>query len=230
MSIKSNCELVMENIASAAISVGRNPSNIELIAVTKFVPAERIKEAVDAGVGSVGENRTQELVQKLEFFKNHSLKTHFIGQLQLNKVKYVIGEVAFIQSVDRLSLAEEINRKARQLQLVQDVLLQINIGAEAQKGGIDAERIDKFLMSVSDLSNIRIKGLMCIPPNVGEKEARAYFAKMRRLFESHLNTGISNVSMEHLSMGMSGDYIAAVKEGATMVRVGSAIFGARDSA
>ena len=158
------------------------------------------------------------------------VNAHFIGQLQLNKVKYVTGKATTIQSVDRLSLAEEINRKAVQLKLVQDVLIQVNIGEEAQKGGINAESLDEFLMSISALSNIRVKGMMCIPPNVCEKEARTYFASIRRLFERHINTGISNVSMEHLSMGMSGDYSAAVMEGATMVRVGTAIFGARDSA
>lgn len=152
-----------------------------------------------------------------------------IGQLQTNKVKYVIGNASLIQSVDRLELAKEISRLAVKAGITQDVLAEVNIGGEAQKGGIAPDELKDLLSIISELPGIRVKGLMCVPPAVGE-EARRYFASMRRLFEDIASAGIPGVDMRELSMGMSGDYKSAIKEGATMVRVGTAIFGARPAA
>ncbi|MEG1810649.1 MAG: YggS family pyridoxal phosphate-dependent enzyme [Clostridia bacterium] len=227
MSIRENYETIIGNIARAAESAGRNASDVQLIAVTKYVPVERIAEVVACGANAVGENRVQELSDKLDFFNSNELDVHLIGQLQTNKVKYVIGKVKLIQSVDRLALAETIDRLAGAADVVQDVLIEVNIGGEEQKGGVAVDEMSGFLRAISDMNNIRVKGLMCIPPAVGEAEVRRHFERMRRLFEGISDCAIPNVSMEQLSMGMSGDYMSAIAEGATMVRVGTALFGAR---
>ncbi len=229
MSIRDNYLTVMENIAAACAQCGRGEGEVKLITVTKFVDTGRIAEAVAAGARHVGENRAQEFRDKLDFFKENGLDAHLIGQLQTNKVKYVIGNASLIQSVDRLELAKEIGRLAVKAGITQDVLAEVNIGGEAQKGGIAPDELKDLISVISELPGIRVKGLMCVPPAVGE-EARMYFASMRRLFEDIASAGIPGVDMRELSMGMSGDYKSAIKEGATMVRVGTAIFGARPAA
>ncbi len=229
MSIRDNYLTVMENIAAACAQCGRGEGEVKLITVTKFVDTGRIAEAVAAGARHVGENRAQEFRDKLDFFKENGLDAHLIGQLQTNKVKYVIGNASLIQSVDRLELAKEISRLAVKAGITQNVLAEVNIGGEAQKGGIAPCELKDLLSVISELPGIRVKGLMCVPPAVGE-EARRYFASMRRLFEDIASAGIPGVDMRELSMGMSGDYKSAIKEGATMVRVGTAIFGARPAA
>lgn len=198
-----------------------------LIAVTKFVEPDRILEAIDSGISDVGENRVQEFLEKELFFRNNKIHSHLIGQLQTNKVKYIMSKVKLIQSVDRLRLAQELNRVAEAKNAVQDVLIEINIGGEEQKGGVHAYELYDLLYMISAMSRIRVKGLMCIPPAVSEREARSYFASMRKLFDETAAKRIPNVAMEILSMGMSGDYMAAIAEGSTMVRIGSAIFGER---
>lgn len=225
--VATNFRRVKDNISEAAISCGRRPEDSELIAVTKFVDEERILAAVQAGARSVGENRVQEYLKKAELFKSNNLNADIIGRLQTNKVKYIVGDVRLIQSVDRLSLAQEIDRIAKARNCVQNILVEVNIGDEEQKGGIAVSKLKDFLYEVSAMQGVCVKGLMCIPPAVGEDEARGYFARMKKLFDETSAEKISGVFMEELSMGMSGDYMAAVKEGATMVRVGSAIFGAR---
>ncbi|MEA5059596.1 MAG: YggS family pyridoxal phosphate-dependent enzyme [Candidatus Pelethousia sp.] len=227
MYIAQNYANIQENISLACQKAGRKPSEVRLIAVTKFVPVERIAEAVAAGAKEVGENRSQEFVSKLDFFKTHNLSAHLIGQLQTNKVKYVIGKAALIQSVDRLELAKEISRLAQKRELTQDVLVEVNIGEEPQKAGVLPGELPAFFDIISTLPGIQVKGLMSIPPNVGEGEVRPYFTRMRRLFEELGSRAPEGVKMEELSMGMSGDYTAAILEGATMVRVGTALFGAR---
>ena len=227
MSIRDNYFRIMDNIAASAVKAGRKPEDVQLIAVTKFVDTDRIFEAVEAGADAVGENRVQELTDKLEFFNANELSVHLIGQLQTNKVKYVIGKAALIQSLDRIELAKEISRLAEKRQLVQGVLVEVNIGEEPQKAGVLPGELPAFLDMVSALPGVQVKGLMCIPPNVGEGGARPYFARMRRLFEELGSSAPSGVQMQELSMGMSGDYTAAILEGATMVRVGTALFGAR---
>ncbi len=225
MEIRESYELIQEHIASACASCGRKTQEITFVAVTKFVPVERIAEALDLGVTHVGENRAQELTQKLEFFQNRKCDIHFIGQLQTNKVKYIIGRVDLVQSVDRIQLAQELERHAAQHNIMQNILVQVNIGAEPQKGGIDEYNLSEFLHSMVDMPHLKVMGLMCVPPDVGAEQARPYFAKMRGLWEASKH--IPGVTMQHLSMGMSGDYVAAIQEGATMIRLGSALFGGR---
>ena len=198
MSIRDNYLTVMENIAAACAQCGRGEGEVKLITVTKFVDTGRIAEAVAAGARHVGENRVQEFRDKLDFFKENGLDAHLIGQLQTNKVKYVIGNASLIQSVDRLELAKEISRLAVKAGITQDVLAEVNIGGEAQKGGIAPDELKDLISVISELPGIR--------------------------------AGIPGVDMRELSMGMSGDYKSAIKEGATMVRVGTAIFGARPAA
>ncbi len=230
MNIRENYLAIRENMEKAAAAAGRSAGSVKLVAVTKFVEEARIAQALDCGIASVGENRVQELMGKLDFFHTRGVEVNLIGQLQTNKVKYIIGKVDMIQSVDRPALAQEIDRLAVRQGLVQDVLIEVNIGGEAQKGGIAPEELPAFLEMVSAMNGIRVKGLMCIPPAVGEEGARPYFARMRELFETLGSKSIPNVSMEQLSMGMSGDYRAAIAEGATMIRVGTALFGARQYA
>ena len=230
MNIRENYLAIRENMEKAAAAAGRSADSVKLIAVTKFVEEARIAQALDCGIASVGENRVQELMGKLDFFHTRGVEVNLIGQLQTNKVKYIIGKVDMIQSVDRPALAQEIDRLAVRQGLVQDVLIEVNIGGEAQKGGIAPEELPAFLEMVSAMNGIRVKGLMCIPPAVGEEGARPYFARMRELFETLGSKSIPNVSLEQLSMVMSGDYRAAIAEGDTMIRVGTALFGARQYA
>lgn len=230
MSIRENYLEICQNIANAAKQAGRRAEDITLVAVSKFVDEERIRLAHEAGANVFGESRAQELGEKMPMFEEFGADVHFIGQLQTNKVKYVIGNASLIQSVDRLELAKEISRLAVKAGITQNVLAEVNIGGEAQKGGIAPCELKDLLSIISELPGIRVKGLMCVPPAVGEEEARRYFASMRRLFEDIASAGIPGVDMRELSMGMSGDYKSAIKEGATMVRVGTAIFGARPAA
>jgi len=230
MSIRDNYLTIRENMEIAALRAGRSVDDVKLIAVTKFVEEARIAEAIDCGADTVGENRVRVLTGKLDLFRSRGVSVNLIGQLQTNKVKYIIGKVDMIQSVDRLALAEEIDRLAVKNDVVQDVMIEVNIGEEAQKGGIAPNDLPGFLEMVSAMNGIRVKGLMCIPPAVGEEEVRPYFARMRTLFETLKTKDLPNVSMEQLSMGMSGDYMAAIAEGATMIRVGTALFGARQYA
>ncbi len=229
MSIRENYQEIMEGIEQAALSAGRKPEEITLLAVTKFVEEERIIQALECGVTHCGESRAQELTAKLPMFARYGAELHLIGQLQTNKVKYVIGKVKTIQSVDRLELAEEISRLAVKNGLEQNVLIEVNVGGEAQKGGAPIEGLDELIQKVSALPGIGVEGLMCIPPVVDEGEARSYFARMRRLFDDMAGKKMPGVSMKTLSMGMSGDYRAAIAEGSNMVRIGTALFGARQA-
>ncbi|MDL2234904.1 YggS family pyridoxal phosphate-dependent enzyme [Christensenellaceae bacterium OttesenSCG-928-L17] len=225
MDISGQVKRVQDNIAAACARAHRREADVTLVAVTKFVPVERIRPAILAGIAHVGENRVQELVEKLPFFNEMECTAHFIGQLQTNKVKYITGQVQSIQSVDRAALADEIQKQAQKREVVQDIFIEVNIGGEAQKGGIDANDLLPFLAQLQENANLCVKGLMCVPPAVGQEEARPYFAKMKALFDTCC--ALPNSKLQHLSMGMSGDYAAAIEEGATMVRVGSAIFGKR---
>ena len=227
MNIAENFARVKENVAQAAVRSGRRPEDIELIVVTKFVDIARIDEAVKAGARSVGENRAQELTEKLEYFNSVGVVKNFIGQLQTNKVKYIVGNVSLIQSVDRLELAREISRRASAAGIVQDILVEVNIGGEEQKGGAASDEAAEFIRIISAMPGIGVKGIMCVPPHVGEADVRKYFAQMRKIFEDIKKQELENVEMRHLSMGMSGDYTAAIEEGSNMVRVGTAIFGPR---
>lgn len=225
MTIAENCAVIMENISRAAKEAGRKHEEITLIAVTKYVHADRIAEILPCGVREVGENRVQELLSKQDFYNNSGFGIHFVGQLQSNKVKYVKGKVKLIHSVDRLSLAQELSRVFPDT--VQDVLIEVNVGDEPQKGGIAPSELPVFVQAVSQMPGIRVKGLMCIPPPCKEAEARRYFAQVRELSETLRAYAFPHVLMDELSMGMSGDYVSAITEGATMVRIGTALFGSR---
>ena len=227
--ITQNLKQTQNNIAEAAKKSGRTSDDILLVAVSKTKPLSALQEAYNAGIRDFGENKVQELCDKYDQLPK-DIRWHMIGHLQTNKVKYVIGNASLIQSVDRLELAKEISRLAVKAGITQNVLAEVNIGGEAQKGGIAPCELKDLLSIISELPGIRVKGLMCVPPAVGEEEARRYFASMRRLFENIASAGIPGVDMRELSMGMSGDYKSAIKEGATMVRVGTAIFGARPAA
>ena len=226
MSITENIAEVRQKIADACLRAGRPEKDVKLIAVTKYVDEEHIAEAFSSGLKTVGENHAQEVREKLIFYKQNGAELHFIGQLQSNKVKYIIGNAFLIQSVDREKLLLEIDSLARKMGAAQSVLLQVNIGNEEQKGGVSVDNLPYLLELACGLKNVRVEGLMCVPPDVDPESARAYFAKLYGLREK-FSSMFPELSLNELSMGMSHDYPEAILEGATMVRVGTAIFGKR---
>ena len=229
MSIAENVARIRAEIDRAAVAVGRDPGEIQLCAATKMNDADAVRQAIAAGVDCCGENRVQELTAKLREDAYRGAPVHFIGHLQTNKVRQVVGKVGLIQSVDSERLLREIDREAARQGLVQQVLLEVNIGNEASKSGFQAEEILPFLEKCGDYSNICIKGLMAIPPishNMGDNVK--FFQKMSQLYVDIRRKKYDNVMVDCLSMGMSDDFTDAVKWGSTMVRVGTAIFGARN--
>ena len=229
MSIAENVREVKCKIANAAVACGRDPQDILLCAATKMNDASRVREAVEAGIDICGENRVQELVEKNAQGAYEGCPLHFIGHLQKNKVKQVVGVVSLIHSVDSLELLDVINRKAESLGIVQDVLLEVNIGAEEAKSGFSPHELCDALDKIGDFGSIKVRGLMAIPPIChNSEENRPYFYKMKQLFIDIGAKKYDNVSMDFLSMGMSADYEVAISEGANIVRVGTGIFGARD--
>lgn len=227
MSISENLTQINQRIRSAAEKAGRDPASIRLVAVSKTRPAADIAEALHAGQTIFGENYVQELTAKLTALKE-TVAWHFIGHLQSNKVKYIAGEVSLIHSVDRLSLAEEISRQWGRLDKACDILVQVNISGESTKSGTTESGAIQLVKACSLLPNIRVKGLMTMPPFFDDPDAaRPYFAELKRLSEAIAALHIPGVEMRELSMGMSGDFEVAIQEGATLVRVGTAIFGER---
>ena len=225
--IARNIAQVREEMTAACHRAGRKPENVALIAVSKYQSVERMAEVVAAGILAFGENHAQELTEKKTFFEQQGCRVHFIGQLQTNKIKYVCGFADLVESVDRPSLASALNQKAEAHAVVQDILIQVNIGAEDQKGGVPDEDLDSFAESIKLYPFLRLRGLMCVPPAVEAEAARAYFKQMRTRYQQLSERFDPNV-FDTLSMGMSHDFAVAVEEGATEVRVGSRIFGARD--
>ena len=222
--LRARVEAVRANLASA--SQGRYPAP-KMIAVTKTHPAEMILPLRDMGVEDIGENRVQEIEEKLPALKEN-FRIHLIGRLQSNKVKYIIEDVCLIQSLDRLSLAAEIDRQAQKHLCVMPVLVQVSPAGEMQKGGLPPEDVRAFLREVSRMPGLRVRGLMAVMPlSRDEAYLSGLFADMRALFDRLREEAIDGVEMEELSMGMSGDYMLAARHGATMVRVGSALFGPR---
>ena len=227
--IAENIRVIRETMAQAAKAAGREPSEVLLCAATKMNDAAAVREAVAAGVDCCGENRVQELTQKLAEGAYTGKPVHFIGHLQTNKVKYIVGVVDLIESVDRMELLECIEKTAAKLGIVQPILLEINIGAEESKSGFSQEEIWQTVEKMADFPHCRLRGLMAIPPiSLHPGDNRRYFAEMRNLFVDISEKKYDNVDMECLSMGMSGDYADAIAEGATMIRVGTAIFGPRN--
>ena len=229
MSISENVAAIKAKIAEAALAVGRDPAAIKLCAATKMNDSDAVREAIRAGVDLCGENRVQELTQKLSENAYEGAPIHFIGQLQTNKVKQVVGKVDLIQSVDRMKLLQSIQIEAVRQGICQDILLEINIGEEESKGGFRKEDIWEVLNILPEMPNVRVKGLMAIPPisqNPGDN--RKFFQEMCNLSVDITAKKGDNVCMDILSMGMSDDFADAIQCGSTMIRVGTAIFGPRN--
>lgn len=225
--IAENIANVRERIAQAAKRSGRSPDDIVLVAVTKTVDVERIKAAVACGIADIGENRVQEMIGKYPYFQGN-LRWHMIGRLQRNKVKYIVDKAALIHSVDSIELIKEINKRAEILDKVMKILVEVNIGHEVTKGGLPVEEVIPFLEQCCFYRNITVKGLMTVAPETDDPEkVRPYFAQMYELSRRVEAMGLANVEMRYLSMGMSGDFEVAIEEGSNMVRIGTAIFGAR---
>jgi PLP dependent protein len=227
MSIAANLERITGRIAAAAAQAGRDPATVRLVAVSKTRAAAAVDAAARAGQTLFGENYVQEFTAKAAAV-TEPVEWHFIGGLQTNKVKYLAGRVAMIHSVDRLSLAREIDRQWGRHGLTCDILIEVNVACEASKCGAATDEVIDLVRQVSGLAHVRIRGLMTMPPFFDDPErARPYFHELRRLAAEIDALGIPGVAMTELSMGMSGDFEAAIAEGATLVRVGSAIFGER---
>ena len=228
MNIAENLAQVQANIARAAEKAGRDPRDILLIGATKMNDADRVREAIAAGLPACGENRVQELLEKNEQGAYEGARLHFIGSLQKNKVKYLVGLVELIHSVDSVELMREINRQALKRGITQDILLEVNTGGEDSKSGFAPEKLPEMLAAAAEFPAVSVRGLMTIPPIcLRPEENLPYFQLLHQLFIDNGEKKYDNVRMDFMSMGMSGDYEAAIACGANMVRVGTAIFGHR---
>lgn len=219
---------IQAEIAAAAEHSGRQASDIRFMAVTKTVEPVYINHALSLGIDLIGENKVQEFLGKREYLNLENCEKHLIGHLQTNKVRQIVGEVDMIESVDSLRLAQEISRQSVKRGLTTQVLLELNIGGEGSKTGMEPAALEETACAIAQMPGIQIRGLMAIPP-ICEEDAvlRGFFSNMHRLFIDMRAKKIDNISMDILSMGMSGDYIQAIEEGANLVRIGSALFGAR---
>ena len=223
-----------KRIADAAERSGRRAEDVTLLAATKTVDADTINFAIRNGIKCIGENRVQELLEKYDAIEKDGVDIHFIGRLQTNKVKYIADKVCMIHSVDSVKLAKEIDRQCAKISVVMDVLVEVNIGGEESKGGISPENLEDFLREISVFRNIRVRGLMCIPPKCENDENtkksyknNVFFEKIMKLFLDISQKKLDNIYMQVLSMGMSDDYETAVEEGSTIVRIGRGLFGSR---
>jgi pyridoxal phosphate enzyme (YggS family) len=227
VSVRENLEHVREQLAAACTRVGRKPEEVRLVAIAKTKPAEMVREAFAAGQKIIGESYVQELVEKVEVIEE-PVEWHFVGGLQTNKVKYLRGKVALIHSVDRLHLAEEINRQWVKIGETADILIQLNLGHEATKSGTSEEELENLVREIAQLPNVRVKGLMTLPPYFDDpEEVRPFFRELKGLSQHIAELNIPGVEMRELSMGMTHDFEVAIEEGATLIRVGTAIFGMR---
>lgn len=225
--LKANIERIRNNIAEVALRSGRQASEIRLMAVTKAVGESRIREAIEAGVDIIGENYVQEVKRKIEKIGKH-IEWHMIGHLQTNKAKYAVGLFDMIHSVDRMTLAVELDRRSKALGHLTRVLIEVNISGEKAKSGVPLEETLPLIRDMSTLENLLICGLMTMPPWFDDPEkARPYFMALRQLRDGVVEEQIERVEMRELSMGMSADYRVAIEEGATIVRIGRKIFGDR---
>lgn len=227
-SVEENYKRVLENVKESAVKAGRSESDVRLMCVTKTVEPVYINKAIELGADLIGENRVQEYLGKRDELNLNGVERHLIGHLQTNKVKQIVGEVDMIESVSSVKLAKEISKASLQKGIVTNCLVEVNVGKEESKSGIFLEELEETLCEIAQLPAIKIKGLMTIPPICETPdEARRYFAMLRQSFIDIKGKKTDNIDMEILSMGMSGDYEAAIAEGSNIVRVGSAIFGAR---
>lgn len=225
--VRDNIKRIRDSIAEAALKAGRSASDIRLMAVTKTVDDDRIMEAIEVGVDIIGENYVQEAKRKIEKM-GKNVEWHMIGHLQSNKAKYAVRLFNMIHSVDRMSLARELDKRSRAAERITKILIEVNISGEETKSGVRKEDAVSLVKDVSTLENLSIQGLMTMPPWFDDPEdARPYFVTLRELRDRIIEENIPNVEMRELSMGMSGDYLVAVEEGATIVRIGTSIFGER---
>ncbi len=228
MSIRENVEAIRAEIDAAARETGRTGADITLVGASKMNDADACQQAIAAGIDALGENRVQEMTAKLAQDAYRGAPLHFIGHLQRNKVRQVVGKADLIQSIGSLELLSEVDKQAQKLGLMQDILLEVNIGGEAAKSGFAPEAVEAAAAQAKELPGVRVRGLMTIPPaDASRAENIAYFQKVRALYVD-INKKIYDNGLEYLSMGMSGDFADAIRAGANMVRVGTAIFGARD--
>ena len=227
-SIAENLARCKEEIANAALCVGRDPGEIELMAVTKTQTAQIVNQAIAAGVTLLGENRAQELLGRYDEYLKDDVRIHFIGHLQTNKVKYITDKTQMIESVGSLKLAREINKQCERLKTSMEILIEVNIGREESKSGVLPENAELLIREIAQLDGVKIYGLMAIPPIFNSNsENEHFFAQMKQMQVDISAKKIDNVNMEILSMGMSDDFALAIKHGSTRVRIGSAIFGKR---
>jgi len=227
-SVLENLASIRVSMAAACARVDRDPAGVKLIGVTKMVPIERIREGVEAGLISLGENYVQEALEKIEALREFEISWHFIGHLQSNKAKMVVEGFDLIHTVDRKSLAKELNRRARQQDKIIPVLLQVNVGQEETKSGTSSEEVGALFQYVSSLDAMKVKGLMTLPPYLEDpEEVRPYFRQLRNLLDQLRQQASSPEDLTELSMGMSHDFEVAIEEGATLIRVGTALFGSR---
>ena len=227
MDLKKRLENVKDHINKAALKCSRDPESIHLVAVSKTIPANRVREAIEAGVTILGENYVQEARNKFNALGTYPVSWHFIGHLQSNKAKYAVRLFDLIHSVDTLKLARELNKQAKKVDKVQDVLMQINISKEQSKSGSDIENAVNLIKDIVFFENLSVKGFMAMPPFFNNPEkARPYFLALRNL-RDQIQKAFPGVVLNELSMGMTGDFEVAIEEGATLVRIGTAIFGER---
>ena len=227
--IAENVAAVKENMRQAALAAGRDPEEITLVAATKVQTSETIRNAIKAGITVCGENRVQELVAHLEDNAYEGAKVHFIGHLQTNKVKFVVGKVDMIESIDSIRLMDAVEKQAAKVDVIQDILLEVNIGDEESKGGAAIDEVMVLAQHAMECPHLRLRGIMCIPPAAStDEENRGFFKETYQLFvDMKEKLGDNNPNIDCISMGMSGDYPLAIEGGSTMVRVGTALFGAR---
>lgn len=229
MNIKENIDNILNRVAISAQKAGRNPEDITVIAVSKTVDAVKAKEAVEASLVNLGENRVQEFVNKYEQLIDLDIKWHMIGHLQKNKVKYIVDKAELIHSVESLDLAKEIDKRAKQHEIISKILIELNIGEEDSKFGLNAENVYDFVKSIDQFDNIVVSGLMTVAPNCeNPEEIRWIFKKMKEIFNNIARMELKNVDMKYLSMGMTNDFEIAIEEGSNIVRIGTAIFGSRN--
>ena len=227
--IERNLAEINENIARACARSGRSPSEITLLAATKTVEPENINRAISAGIRVIGENRVQELLSKYDMINKEDIEIHFIGKLQTNKVKHIVGKADLIHSVDSLKLAAEIDRAAAKISKIQDVLIEINIGAEDTKSGVLPAGAQDFAAAVRAFKNLRLRGVMSIPPIMeSEERLRTLFRRLFKIYVDICEKNSDNKVNNIFSVGMSEDYVIAIEEGSNMIRVGTGIFGARE--
>ena len=226
--IKYNYDFINEKIAEAAMKAGKTREDITFLSATKTVEPEYINYAISLGLSYIGENKVQELLSKYDQYNLENCSLQFIGHLQSNKVRQIVGKVDLIQSIDSMKLAKEVSKCSLKNNITSDILVEVNIGKEENKSGVMPEMLEKLVEEISTLPAVNVKGLMTITPICEKKdEIRRYFEKMNRLFLDISSKKLDNVSMDILSMGMSSDYYEAILEGANMVRIGSALFGNR---